>query len=163
MRNYIYGCTDYQADSETGEIISLKGKNEKSLKQFINCGGYYTVNLSWNSKYNTYLVHRLIWEAFNGPIPKGLQINHKDENKLNNCLSNLEMVTPQYNVMYGTARKRMVEKRSKPVRQLHNNEVIKDYPSVREAGRQTGISSNNIWRSCQTGGTAGGFHWIYIV
>lgn len=162
MRNYIYGCTDYQADSETGEIISLKDKNEKSLKQIINNSGYCRVNLCWNSKHKHYFVHRLIWEAFNGPIPKGLQINHKDENKLNNCLSNLEMVTPQYNVMYGTARKRMVEKISKPVRQLHNNEVIKDYPSAAEAARQTGIAQGNISRSCRTGRAAGGFHWIYL-
>ena len=162
MRNYIYGCTDYQADSETGEIISLKDKNEKSLKQFINNNGYYKVQLCWNSKYKNYYVHRLIWEAFNGPIPKGMQINHKDENKRNNCLSNLEMVTPQYNVTYGTARKRMAEKLSKPVRQLHNNEVIKDYPSAAEASRQTGIAYSNICRSCRTGCAAGGFHWIYL-
>ena len=162
MRNYIYGCTDYKADSETGEIISLKGKNEKSLKQAISNNGYYKVNLCWNGKPKYYFVHRLIWEAFNGPIPKGLQINHKDENKRNNCLSNLEVVTPQYNVTYGTALKRMVEKISKPVRQLHNNEAIKDYPSAREAGRQTGIAQSNISRSCRTGCTAGGFKWIYI-
>ena len=162
MRNYIYGCTDYQADSETGEIISLKGINEKSLKQFISIKGYYRVNLCWNSKHKTYYVHRLIWEAFNGPIPKGLQINHKDENKLNNCLNNLEVVTPQYNTMYGTARKRMVEKISKPVRQLYNNEVIKDYPSGAEASRQTGIACSDICKSCRTGRAAGGFHWIYL-
>ena len=162
MRNYIYGCTDYKADSETGEIISLKGINEKSLKQFINTSGYYKVQLSWNSKYKNYYVHRLIWEAFNGPIPKGMQINHKDENKLNNCLSNLEMVTPQYNTMYGTAIKRRAEKISKPVRQLHNNEVIKDYPSAKEASRQTGITYSNICRSCRTGYAAGGFNWIYL-
>ena len=162
MRNYIYGCSDYQADSETGEIISLKGKNEKSLKQVISSNGYYKVQLSWNSKYKTYYVHRLIWEAFNGPIPKGLQINHKDENKLNNCLSNLEMVTPQYNNTYGTAIKRRVEKNSKPVCQLRNNEVIKDYPSASEASRQTDIAQGNISRSCRTGRTAGGFHWIYL-
>ena len=162
MRNYIYGCTDYQADSETGEIISLKGKNEKSLKQIINRSGYCRVNLCWNGKHKQYCVHRLVWEAFNGPIPKGLQINHKDENKLNNCLTNLEVVTPQYNVTYGTAVKRRAEKRSKPVRQLHNNEVIKDYPSASEASRQTGIPCSNICRSCRTGGTTRGFHWIYL-
>ena len=162
MRNYIYGCTDYKADSETGEIISLKGINEKSLKQFINNSGYYAVGLSCNSKYKHYYVHRLIWEAFNGPIPKGMQINHKDENKLNNCLSNLEMVTPQYNTMYGTAIKRKVEKISKPVRQLYNNEVIKDYPSGAEASRQTGITCSGICRSCRTGYAAGGFNWIYL-
>ena len=142
--------------------VTYKGINEKSLKQIISNCGYCRVQSSWNSKHKNYYVHRLIWEAFNGPIPKGMQINHKDENKLNNCLNNLEMVTPQYNLMYGTARKRRVEKVSKPVRQLLNNEVIKDYPSTAEAGRQTGIAQNNISRSCRTGGTAGGFNWLYL-
>lgn len=43
-------------------------------------------------RYNRY-VHRIIWETFNGPIPKGQEINHIDHVKSNNKLSNLELVT----------------------------------------------------------------------
>jgi len=46
----------------------------------------------------TYRVHRLIWTFFNGPIPNGLQINHKDGDKLNNNLANLELMTYQENL-----------------------------------------------------------------
>lgn len=163
MQNYILGCNDYLADSETGEIISLKFGKIHNLKKIISNKGYYTVSLSWHSKYKHYLVHRLIWEAFNGPIPDGMVINHKDENKLNNCLDNLEVCTYQYNTMYGTARKRMVEKRSMPVRQFINDDVYKDYHSAAEAGRQTGIAQGNISRCCNNKSkTAGGYRWIYL-
>lgn len=44
--------------------------------------------------------HRVIWEAFVGPIPEGYQINHKDFDKANNRLSNLELLTPQQNTQH---------------------------------------------------------------
>ena len=47
-------------------------------------------------------VHRLVWLAWNGPIPDGLVINHKDENKTNNNLDNLELMTRAENLKYGT-------------------------------------------------------------
>jgi len=46
----------------------------------------------------TVMVHRKMWEAFNGPIPDGFQINHEDLNPSNNKLNNLELVTPRENV-----------------------------------------------------------------
>ncbi len=51
----------------------------------------------------TRLHHRVIYEAFNGPIPKGLQINHVDGDKANNVLSNLEIVTPRENIHHSIA------------------------------------------------------------
>lgn len=160
MRNFVLGFNDYVADNETGLIISLKRKEEHELAMPISNAGYYTVQLSRKSKYKHYLVHRLIWEAFNGPIPKGMVINHKDENKLNNRLDNLEICSMRDNIMYGTARKRMVEKRSVPVRQELNGEIINIFPSAAEASRQTGISQGNISRCCRgKSKTAGGFNW----
>jgi len=44
--------------------------------------------------------HRVIWEAFVGPIPEGYQINHKDFDKANNRFSNLELLTPQQNTQH---------------------------------------------------------------
>lgn len=45
----------------------------------------------------TWYAHRLVWEAANGPIPEGMQIDHLDCDAGNNALSNLDLVTPQEN------------------------------------------------------------------
>lgn len=50
------------------------------------------------------MVHRVVWEAFNGTIPKGVIINHKDEDKANNNLDNLELCNIQYNLEYSLSR-----------------------------------------------------------
>ena len=79
------------------------------LKQYIR-DGYYTVTLNKNSKGKPFRVHRLIAQEF-VPNPQGLEcVNHKDENRLNNRIENLEWCTRVYNLNYGSARKRMAEK-----------------------------------------------------
>ena len=49
---------------------------------------------------NYKLVHRIVWETFNGKIPRGFEINHRDGDKNNNCLFNLELVTPSQNIRH---------------------------------------------------------------
>lgn len=67
----------------------------KNCKQTLNTWGYMTVNLCKNGKSNTKRVHRLVAIAFLGE--SNLQIDHKDGNKQNNKLDNLEYVTPKEN------------------------------------------------------------------
>ena len=54
--------------------------------------GYIQIQASKN--YRGKLLHRLIYEEYNGKIPHGYQIHHKDCNKLNNSIDNLEALTP---------------------------------------------------------------------
>lgn len=54
------------------------------------------------------MAHRLVWEVANGTIPEGMQINHKDLNKQNNRLSNLELVTGAENIQHSYANGRAV-------------------------------------------------------
>ena len=61
---------------------------------------YLIVDLCRDSKYTKKAVHRMVWEAFNGPIPGRLEINHKDLDRANNRLDNLELVTHQQNVQH---------------------------------------------------------------
>ena len=56
---------------------------------------------------------RVIWFYFNGEIPEDLQVNHMDENKENNALSNLNLLTPEGNCNWGTRNERMRETLSK--------------------------------------------------
>lgn len=84
--------------SNLGRVKSLgnlQNKKEKLLKTNI-CNGYYAVYLYKNSKKKICLCHRLVAEAFI-PNPKNLPfVNHKDDNKLNNRMDNLEWRTCKY-------------------------------------------------------------------
>lgn len=80
-----------------GEILKqCKGKN-----------GYTHVLLSKNGERKTLDVHPLIWKTFNGEIPNDMQVNHIDEDKTNNKLDNLELLSPKDNTNYGTGIDRM--------------------------------------------------------
>lgn len=68
------------------------------LSQHPGSWGYLHVGVWKNNKGFSRAVHRAVTEAFLGPKPKGLQVNHRDGNKPNNSLENLEYVTPKENV-----------------------------------------------------------------
>lgn len=100
--------------SNLGKVKSLNyNKTAKSelLKLRKNTNGYTRVVLYKNRKAKDYQVHRLVAEAFI-PNPNNYPIiNHKDENKTNNRVDNLEWCTYLYNNTYGTTIERAVEKR----------------------------------------------------
>lgn len=81
-----------------GDIISKK--LNKPRKLFPNNAGYLMANYRKDGKVYNYYIHRLVAEAFIGEIPKGMAINHKDGNKLNNDVSNLEIVTYSENIRH---------------------------------------------------------------
>ena len=85
----------------------LKGKR---MKQSVHTKGYKTVPLTKDGKTTTHYVHRLVAEAFI-PNPSNLPfINHKDEDKTNNFVENLEWCKEQYNATYGKAREKQAKK-----------------------------------------------------
>lgn len=161
---------------------------EKILKQYIlKKGNYLRIGLRKNGKRKFYLVHRLVAEAFI-PNPNNLpQVNHKDENTSNNCISNLEYCDVLYNNNYATRNKRISEKhkgvlfseehknnlskaltnrsdKSKPVLQIdkNTNEVIAEFPSAAEAGRHLGLIKSHISECCRGKmKSAYGYKWIY--
>ena len=182
MQVIIKGFPRYTVD-EIGTITNWKtGHILKPSKQK---NGYRTVELFYApNKSKRVLVHRLVAEAF-VPNPHDYPIvNHKDESRDNNCASNLEWCTYQYNVTYGTASERRREglkafrqsakikeqaikngqKCSKPVVQCLTNGVpVKEYCSGAEAARQTGLNHSHIMECCQGKRykTVGGFVWKY--
>ena len=84
--------------TEDGRIWSIK--SQSFISQRINRSGYYCVNLSIRGKCKTFIVHRLIAKAFlPNPLNKDT-INHKDGNKLNNCVENLEWCTQKENMQH---------------------------------------------------------------
>ena len=87
--------------SDYGNVRNKKTK--RILKQTIQNSGYCVVCLSSKSKQKSYTVHRLVMNAFNNnPNSRNLEIHHKDYNKLNNQLTNLEWTTKKQNLLYGS-------------------------------------------------------------
>lgn len=146
--------------SNCGRVKSLPRNGtinaERILKSAINRGGYNTVILVKQGKYRTHFVHRLVAQAFI-PNPDELpQINHKDENKLNNKVENLEWCTSKYNVNYGTRN----ERASKPVQCIETGVI---YKSAIEAEKKTGSCSRHIAHVCKgKRKTTNGYHWKYV-
>ena len=144
---------DMMANSKNGSKRFVKGKIKNP---FLNQGGYLQVHLSKNGKRKMYRVHRLVYEAFIGEIPKGYQVNHKDENKQNNILSNIDtLMTPKENLNWGTRNERAGKsltnhpQKSKPVIQKSlDGKVIKIWPSANEIQRQLGYSQGSISKCC---------------
>lgn len=125
--------------------------------------GYAFSCLSKNGKAKNYLVHRLVAQAFI-PNPNNLkEINHIDENKLNNCVENLEWCTRNYNMAYGTARIRQGISLGKPVEQLAIDGIpIAIYASAEIASKITGIDPSSIRGCCiHEREYAGGYSWRY--
>lgn len=111
--------------------------------------------------------HRLVAEAFI-PNPNNYPcINHKDENRKNNNVENLEWCTYKYNINYGNRTKKQIRShvpyKSVSVLQYDlNNNFIKEWKSIKEAEHYYNISKNTISQCCQKiQKTAGGFIWKY--
>ena len=82
--------------STDGKIYSLK--SDRLLPQGITERGYKQVDVYNDMGVKKHMkVHRLVYMAHVGVIPNGLQVNHKDENKTNNCIDNLELMTNKEN------------------------------------------------------------------
>ena len=95
--------------SNYGRVKSFCKGDEQYKVQHDNGRGYMTVQLYKNGKMKNEYVHRLVALAFI-PNPNGLpQVNHKDEDKQNNYVDNLEWCDATYNNNYGTHTQRVVE------------------------------------------------------
>lgn len=157
----VQGYENLYEVSEFGDIRSLCGRYGKNrlLKQGVGSKGYFLVTLCDKGKQKTVNVHRLVATAFI-PNPESLPcVNHKDENKKNNHVSNLEWCSYYQNNIYGQRLTKSALKCSKPVRCVETGII---YPSSCQAMRDTGIRQSGI-TSCCLGKrkTAGKLHWEY--
>ena len=116
-----------------------------------------------NGKRKWYGTHRLVWIVFNGPIPEGMQVNHINEDKSDNRLENLNLMTPSENINWGTCIERRAKTHSRWVIKLsQNNEILHFYKSAMDASSETGIDNSGIGKCCKgKKKTAGGYIWKY--
>jgi hypothetical protein len=131
---------------------------EKILSPFILNSGYQGISI----QNKNYLVHRLVASAFIPNPERKAQVNHKDENKLNNRLENLEWMTRRENEHYGTAIQRRAEKQSRKVYQYTlDGRLVKVWKSTLECEKH-GFSRAGIW-FCNNGKHTQhkGYKWSY--
>ena len=102
------GYSGYEIYPETGQIWSYR--YSRFLKFDISNNGYLRCTLTDDKgKRHRFLLHRLMWQTVNGVIPADLQINHIDENKANNSINNLSLMTHKENSNWGTRNERIGE------------------------------------------------------
>lgn len=131
----------------------------RTLKQSINNMGYPVVNLSVDGKRTVTLVHRIVAQAFIFNRESLPLVNHKDGNKLNNHVSNLEWSTYEENNRHAIIKGlNKVKKRLKATNRSTGEVLF--FESAREADRQLGISYKYI-SDCINGRqkSAGGYRW----
>ena len=155
----IEGFENYEV-SNLGKVRNIK--SGRVLKTSLNNNGYLRLFLCKNNKRKHLYLHRIIATAFiDNPDVKPC-VNHIDENKLNNDLSNLEWCTVRENLIHGTRTKRVAEKLSQKVIQLDlNDNILNVFKSMRQAERETGIDATSISACCNgKRKSAGGYKWI---
>lgn len=130
--------------------------------------GYYNATLrDDNGRQICGKLHRFIYKAVNGPIPDDMQVNHIDEDKSNNGIHNLNLMTAKENINWGSHNERMAKtktngSKSKPVGAFKDGELVMRFPSTMEAGRN-GFNQGNV-ASCCRGERQSykGYEWRYL-
>lgn len=142
--------------SDLGRVKS--SYTDRILKGSKHITGYLVVNLYKNNIGSTKRIHRLVAQAFIPNLENKSDVNHIDENKTNNKVSNLEWMTTKENINHGTRNERMAKTNSIPIiaTNLTTGESTK-FNSTNECTRQLGLNSGNITsvlkgRRRQTGG-----------
>jgi len=142
---------EYQI-SEYGDVWSEK--SHRLLSQATDKDGYRIVTLYRDGKYKKKKVHRLVAESFIDSDIEQLQINHKDENKGNNHVSNLEICDCSYNINYGNRNKKVSEKlteytsfKKKAVEGYDDYGVVVKFDSMHDAER-AGYNRSAIYQIC---------------
>lgn len=131
----------YENIYEVSNLGDVKNKRTNKLLSLTpDKDGYLRLGLSKNRIRKTYSVHRLVAQAFLENPNELPAINHKDENKTNNRVDNLEWCTSEYNNQYSKSRK---------VNQYTLDGIfLKTYSSLREASRETGCNFESIQGYC---------------
>ena len=136
-------------------LVGFRCRNERIIKPRKKANGYLQVILQDNGIKKCVHIHRLVAEAFIPNTDNLPEVNHIDEDKTNNRVSNLEWCTRKYNAEYSLA---------KPVNQYTlSGEFVKQWVSTRAIERQCGVHQQNIWHCCKGKiKSAYGFKWYYV-
>ena len=153
----------YKVNKE-GVILSRKrsGSKGKILKQNQDRYGYMVVTLCKNGQKRRKFVHRILASTFLDNYSDDLQVNHKDEDKTNNQVANLEMLTQLENLNYGTRTNRSANTRIKNINNAKTNiaksvdcydkntgDLIHTFASIAQACRELNLCDSHVSKCCK--------------
>ena len=157
----VYGFERLYEVSNKGNVKSLY-RYKKRLVPFKQKNGYLSITIYKDGKEYFKLVHRLVALSFIPNPSNKKQVNHIDENKTNNCVDNLEWMTPKENMNYGTARERTNKSQGQSVIQMDQfGNIIGHFDTENEAAILSGANRYKI--SAVINGhrnLAGGYKWM---
>lgn len=140
----------------------------KDVLPYMDDFGYMKVCLSYHNKSKHFRVHRLVAQAFIPNPDKLPQVNHKDEDKTNNRVDNLEWCTAAYNSNYGTRTQRISEKNlvrgaKRSINQYSKDGVfIREWKSLTDAANTLGLRISKISSCCHNRNkSSGGYIWKF--
>lgn len=138
-------------------------RKERLMKPTISSKGYLYIKLSKNGIAKGFQVHRIVAEVFIPNPDNKPQVNHLDENPLNNNVNNLVWATIKENINYGTRTQRATEKLNIAINQYDsNNNLVRSWSSMHEAKNIGGFNPVCICRCCKgTQKTHKGYIWRY--
>lgn len=129
--------------TKDGEVYNAKGYK---MNPYTQSDGYKQIKMYVDGCTEQKYVHRMVWEEFNGPIPQNMQINHINEDKTDNRLENLEMVTCEENI-----RKRSYNKLSmEACKSIRKEYVEKSYITLQVLANRYGVHHTTI-HNCISG------------
>lgn len=160
---------------DNGDVYSRKrGRFQKLVPIKNPKNGYMAINVCAKGQRRFLTIHRLVAQAFIPNPDNKCDVNHKNGNKSDNCVENLEWNTRSENMKHSfnvlkqkpTWLGKFGDKHpnSKIIQQIKDGKVIGEFYGSGEASRKTGINKNQILRCCEKRKwvkTAGGYKWKY--
>ena len=164
----VIGYEGFYQVSNTGKVKSLI-KN-RILNERKQDNGYVSVMLYKDRCAKFHSIHRIVAEAFLENKDNKPFVNHKDENKRNNHVENLEWCTRKHNMNCGTINKRLSEKRGHDARRKRkvcqknmSDNIVACWESIADAARETHTARTSIYQCCRgIHHSANGYKWSYL-
>ena len=168
MENEVWKIMKEHSNYEVSNLGKIKNKTTGRIrKTSINNKGYEQFIVYIDKKPKTFYVHRVVANNFLENFNNLPEVNHKDENKLNNCVDNLEWCDGCYNLHYGTRIERIINKKKplyiKIIQKDKNKNIIKIWENIDEIVCNNNYHRSNIYKCCQGKlKTAYGYIWDYL-
>lgn len=143
--------------SNLGRVKNVTTNHIKTT--FESNNGYLRVRLYKQDGGKNFSIHRLVAKSFISNPNCFKEVNHKDENVLNNTVQNLEWCSRTYNNNYGDRNRKVSEKLSIPIVRISQTGDISKYTSMHEASIKTGLSLSHICNLCSGRRKQGGYVW----